>query len=294
MAELITKKVSGRKRHILVKVGMIGESQTGKTSLMVRYVQNIFAEDYIETLGVNYMNVNFMEKTIKLRNVTVTLNIWDLGGQKEYLKLMPLVCKDARALLFVFDLTRKKSLSQIREWYREARKENKEAHPFLVGAKYDLFSKKDTVYRDDITTQARRYSRAMKAPLIFTSSALGINIRKIFQLIVAKLFKLRPKLTEEKRNTEPILEWEVFWRKSTKRSKSVDQSDWTSKVSEKKEDLTEARKSRRSLSGTIAKNSNAKEEEEEDDDEEDDQMSALVLEVNNVDLGTVNIQHGIV
>jgi len=294
MAELSTKKIKGRKQHILVKVGMIGESQTGKTSLMVRYVQNIFAEDYIETLGVNYMNVNFMEKTIKLRNVTVTLNIWDLGGQKEYLKLMPLVCKDARALLFVFDLTRKKSLSQIREWYREARKENKEAHPFLVGAKYDLFSKKDTVYRDDITTQARRYSRAMKAPLIYTSSAHGINIRKIFQLIVAKLFKLRPKLTEEKRNTEPILEWEVFWRKSTKRSKSVDQSDWTSKVSEKKEDLTEARKSRRSLSGTIAKNSNAKEEEEEDDDEEDDQMSALVLEVNNVDLGTVNIQHGIV
>merc|ERR1712060_932329 len=97
----------------------------------------------------------------------------------------------------------------------------------------------------------------------------------------------------EKQNTEPILEWKVFWKQGTKRSKSVDQSDWSSKLSEKKEDLTGARRSRHSQSGTIAKKPNAKEEKEEDD-EEDDQMSALVLEVNNVDLGTVNIQHGIV
>jgi len=292
MAELSTTKLNGRKQHILVKVGMIGESQTGKTSLMVRYVQNRFAEDYMETLGVNYMNVNFMEKTIKLRNVTVTLNIWDLGGQKEYLKLMPLVCKDARALLFVFDLTRKKSLSQIREWYREARKENKEAHPFLVGAKYDLFIKKDTVYRDDVTSQARKFSRAMKAPLIYTSSAIGINIRKIFQLVVAKLFHLRPKLTEEKENTGPILEWKTYWSKGTKRSKSVDQSNWSSKQSEKKEDFTAARRGRRSLSGINVEKPVVKDEQV--DEAKDNQMSALVLEVNKADLGTVNIEHGFV
>jgi len=282
---------NGRKKHILLKVGMIGESQTGKTSIMVRYVQNIFAKEYMQTLGVHYMNVNYMEKTIKLRNVNVTLNIWDLGGQKEYLKLMPLVCKDARALLFVFDLTRKKSLTQIREWYRQARKENKEAHPFLVGAKYDLFKKEDAVFRDDITTQARRFSKAMKAPLIYTSSAHGINIREIFQLIVAKVFHLRPKLTEEKENTEPILEWKIFWTKG-KRSKSVDQSDWSSKASEKKEDLTGSRRGRHSLSGLHGKKPKAKKEKE--DEEGGDQMRSMVLEVNNVDLGTVNIQHAIV
>jgi len=289
MAELITTKVRDgqKKQHVLVKVGMIGESQTGKTSLMVRYVQNIFAEDYIETLGVNYMNVNFMEKTIKLKNVTVTLNIWDLGGQKEYLKLMPLVCKDAKALLFVFDLTRKKSLSLIREWYREARKENKNALPFLVGAKYDLFNKKDTGFRDDITAQARKFSKAMKAPLIYTSSAVGTNIRKIFQLIVAKLFHLRPKLTEEKKNTEPILEWKIFWSKSTNRSKSTDKSASSSKHSERKEDSSEIRKTGRSNSCYAKKKSKAKEEN-------DDEINALVLEVNRTELGTVNIEHAFV
>jgi GTP-binding protein of the ras superfamily involved in termination of M-phase len=289
MAELLNTKVRhGRKKeHVLVKVGMIGESQTGKTSLMVRYVQNIFAEDYIETLGVNYMNVNFMEKTIKLKNVTVTLNIWDLGGQKEYLKLMPLVCKDAKALLFVFDLTRKKSLSLIREWYREARKENKNAIPFLVGAKYDLFNKKDTFFRDDITAQARKFSKAMKAPLIYTSSAVGTNIRKIFQLVVAKLFHLRPKLTEQKKNTEPILEWKILLGKSTSRSKSTDKGVWPSKHSERKENSSEIRKTRRSHSCSAGEKSKAKEQTK-------DEMNALVLEVNKAELGTVNIEHAFV
>ena len=59
----------------MVKVGMVGDVQAGKTSLMVRYVEGNFDEDYIETLGVN-----FLEKTISLPRASVTFSIWDLGG----------------------------------------------------------------------------------------------------------------------------------------------------------------------------------------------------------------------
>ena len=58
-----------------MKVGMVGDAQVGKTSLMVRYVEGKFDEDYIETLGVN-----FMEKSIKLPRTSVTFSVWDLGG----------------------------------------------------------------------------------------------------------------------------------------------------------------------------------------------------------------------
>lgn len=54
---------------------MVGDSQIGKTSLMVKYVEGNFNEDYIQTLGVN-----FMEKTISLRKTDITFSIWDLGG----------------------------------------------------------------------------------------------------------------------------------------------------------------------------------------------------------------------
>ncbi len=71
---------------VVVKVGMVGDSQIGKTSLMVKYVEGSFDEDYIQTLGKfrnrqKFMKgVNFMEKTIAIRNTEITFSIWDLGG----------------------------------------------------------------------------------------------------------------------------------------------------------------------------------------------------------------------
>ena len=59
------------------QVGLLGDSQIGKTSLMVNYVEGMFEESYIETLGVH-----FMDKTITLKNNKITFNIWDLGGSR--------------------------------------------------------------------------------------------------------------------------------------------------------------------------------------------------------------------
>lgn len=62
-----------------------------------------------------------MEKTITLRNTEITFSIWDLGGQREFLSMLPLVCNDAVALFFMFDLSRKATLLSVKEWYRQAR-----------------------------------------------------------------------------------------------------------------------------------------------------------------------------
>ncbi|GMF19472.1 unnamed protein product [Phytophthora lilii] len=110
---------SGR-NNVVVKVGMVGDAQVGKTSLMVKYVEGKFDEDYIHTLGVN-----FMEKTIALRNTEITFSIWDLGGHREFISMLPLVCNDAVAILFMFDLSRKATLTSIKEWYRQVRSINK-------------------------------------------------------------------------------------------------------------------------------------------------------------------------
>ncbi|CAD6973032.1 unnamed protein product, partial [Tilletia controversa] len=99
------------RNSVIIKVGMVGDSQIGKTSLMVRYVEGSFNEDYIQTLGVN-----FMEKTISIRNTEITFSIWDLGGQREFVNMLPLVCNDAVAILFMFDLSRKSTLNSIKEW----------------------------------------------------------------------------------------------------------------------------------------------------------------------------------
>lgn len=137
-----------------------------------------FSEDYIQTLGVN-----FMEKAISIRNTEITFSvsiylslylspqtdkrqIWDLGGQREFVSMLPLVSNDAVAILFMFDLTRKSTLNSIKEWYRQARGFNKTAIPVLIGTKYDQFASFPREEQEEITRQAKRFSKAMHAPLV--------------------------------------------------------------------------------------------------------------------------------
>ena len=157
-----------------------------------------------------------MEKTISIRNTEITFSIWDLGGQREFVNMLPLVCNDAVAILFMFDLTRKSTLNSIKEWYRQGRGFNKTAIPFLVGTKYDHFVNFPKEDQEEISmqvstpsknaskcviaheglvpdhldsaagffanwnfhAQARRFAKAMRASLIFSSTSHSINVQK--------------------------------------------------------------------------------------------------------------------
>jgi GTPase SAR1 family protein len=113
-----------------------------------------------------------MEKTISVRRTTITFSIWDLGGQREFVNMLPLVCNDAVAILFMFDLSRKSTLNSVKEWYRQARGFNKvgnayftchpsthpfpqTAIPFLIGTKYDTFATFPKDEQEEITKQVR-------------------------------------------------------------------------------------------------------------------------------------------
>lgn len=185
---------------VVIKVGMVGDAQIGKTSLMVKYVEGSWDEDYIQTLGVN-----FMEKTISIRNTEITFSIWDLGGQREFVNMLPLVCNDAVAILFMFDLTRKSTLNSIKEWYRQGRGFNKTAIPFLVGTKYDHFVNFPKEEQEEISLQAKRFAKAMKASLIFSSTSHSINVQKIFKIVLSKAFDLRCTIPEIENVGEPLL-----------------------------------------------------------------------------------------
>ncbi|KAK6072763.1 hypothetical protein SCUP234_09064 [Seiridium cupressi] len=180
------------RNHVVIKVGMVGDAQIGKTSLMVKYVEGSWDEDYIQTLGVN-----FMEKTISIRNTEITFSIWDLGGQREFVNMLPLVCNDAVAILFMFDLTRKSTLNSIKEWYRQGRGFNKTAIPILVGTKYDHFVNFPREDQEEISNQARRFAKAMRAALIFSSTSHSINVQKIQVLFATAQLPAGPVIGHE-------------------------------------------------------------------------------------------------
>ena len=117
-----------------------------------------------------------MEKTISIRNTEITFSIWDLGGQREFVNMLPLVCNDAVAILFMFDLTRKSTLNSIKEWYRQGRGFNKTAIPFLVGTKYDHFVNFPREDQEEISNQVCPLSTLVV--MFFLTSTLGPSFRK--------------------------------------------------------------------------------------------------------------------
>mmetsp|Transcript_14306 Transcript_14306/g.16617 ORF Transcript_14306/g.16617 Transcript_14306/m.16617 type:complete len:232 (-) Transcript_14306:347-1042(-) len=195
-------KSKSKRNSVVVKVGMVGDAQIGKTSLMVKYVEGKFDSDYIETLGVN-----FMEKSITLKNAEVTFSIWDLGGEREFISMLPLVCNDALVILFMFDLSKRATLTSIKEWYRQVRGLNKQAFAFLIGTKYDVFTKLPHDEQKEVTKQARKFAKAMKAPLIFSSASHSINVQKVFKIVFGKVFNVDPKVGVVSKLGDPILEY---------------------------------------------------------------------------------------
>ncbi len=98
-----------------------------------------------------------MEKVIEMPKGDIMFSIWDLGGQREYQHMLPIVCNEANVLLFMFDLTRKATLTSVKQWYQSARKNNKTAIPFLIGTKFDQFITQRDELIADVTRQVRTY-----------------------------------------------------------------------------------------------------------------------------------------
>ena len=98
-----------------LKLLLIGDSSVGKTSLLLRYTDNSFSDKYIATIGVE-----FKSKDITLNNNTYKIHIWDTAGQERYKSITKNFFKHAEGIIFVYDITNKKSFIEIKDfWYNE-------------------------------------------------------------------------------------------------------------------------------------------------------------------------------
>ncbi|XP_020258371.1 septum-promoting GTP-binding protein 1-like, partial [Asparagus officinalis] len=128
-------------------------------------------------------------------------------GDHSFLGHVPIACKDAVAILIMFDLTSRCTLYNAIGWYRRARKWNKAAIPILIGTKFDDFAQLPLDMQWAIVNEARAYARAMKATLFFSSATHNINVNKIFKFIVAKIFNLPWTIERNLTIGEPIIDF---------------------------------------------------------------------------------------
>lgn len=129
------------KYKYVFKIVVIGDSAVGKTSLIKKFTQGSFQEDYIETIGAQLSDYEE-----ELSGNKIKLFFWDIAGQDTFHFLRPAFYQGSRAAIIVYSLENsshgKKSLEHIDEWYNDLKSYCGEIPIILFGNKMDLVNVK--------------------------------------------------------------------------------------------------------------------------------------------------------
>ncbi|KAI8970406.1 P-loop containing nucleoside triphosphate hydrolase protein [Mycotypha africana] len=99
-------------REYLYKILVVGDLGTGKTSIIRRYVHNIFSTNYKSTIGVD-----FALKVIQWENdLIVRLQLWDIAGQERFGNMTRVYYKEALGAIVVYDVTRPQTFEGVTKW----------------------------------------------------------------------------------------------------------------------------------------------------------------------------------
>ena len=93
---------------------MVGDSAAGKTSLVLRFDQNVFSTKFVTTIGVDYR-----DKTVTLSSTPLRLQLWDTAGQERFRSLTSNFFGRADGFALAFDLTRRESFESVRGWMKD-------------------------------------------------------------------------------------------------------------------------------------------------------------------------------
>lgn len=183
----------------LFKILLIGSSNVGKSSIMTRYVDNIFCESYISTIGVD-----FKIKTLEVNNKIIKLQVWDTAGQERFRSITSSYYRGASCIIVVFDLSDINSFTDAIEiWLDEIKKNNEKTGSnsmvYIVGNKLDKKINKDKI---DINMIKYRLEKLGLGELNYleVSAKNNINIEHLFESLSEKLMKRHHMISEEKNN----------------------------------------------------------------------------------------------
>ena len=128
-----------KKQIIDIELILLGDISVGKSSILGRYIDNSFTENYQCTLQVETKS-----KVIDIDlNTSVKMNIWDTVGQEKYRNLTRQYFRNCHGAIIVFDLTRKDSFDGVQKWIEELEDYSSNIPILIVGNKSDLINERE-------------------------------------------------------------------------------------------------------------------------------------------------------
>ena len=167
-----------------LKICLLGDGAVGKTSLIRRFVEDEFRDEYLLTIGTKTSKKRLIVKKPEFqRDIHVTLIIWDIMGQISFRKLLhPTYLKGARGAILVCDLTRKETLEHLDDWIDSLYVEGKVVPSVFVGNKCDLVDK-HTFSKAEIESVASAYD----SPFYVTSAKTGDHVEEAFHNLAERI-----------------------------------------------------------------------------------------------------------
>ena len=177
-----------------LKILVIGDVGTGKTSLVNRIVYNNFTEKYKATIGCE-----FGLKIMDINGEAVRIQLWDLAGQDRLGAISRLYCRDASGALVISDMTREDTIDKAAEWKAAVEGNVKTADSsnipmILCLNKYDMIESEDRRAKLDLGEISNRYGYV---DTFHTSAKTGMNANEALERLVRQVLRsYQPKNNE--------------------------------------------------------------------------------------------------
>jgi Ras-related protein Rab-1A len=182
----------------LFKLLLIGNSSVGKSSLLFRFVENVWDDSFVPTIGVD-----FKLKTLEVNGKKVKLQIWDTAGQERFKNITASYYRGGNGVLVVYDITERESFDNLTSWLIEIEKNaNKNVYKLLIGNKCDLEDKRKVTYQE-----GKDFAESNGMKFIETSAKDNTKVQEAFELLTSEIMKSavnKDKGMEKKDNTKQI------------------------------------------------------------------------------------------
>lgn len=173
--------------HHVFKLVIIGESGVGKSSLLLRFANNLFPEMHSATVGIDSII-----RTITVDGERVKLQIWDTAGQERFRLITSSYYRDVDGVIVVYDVTDMNSFISAKYWLQEVQENCREATRLLVGNKNE-----NPALKIVPTRKAKSFAELYEMEFIEASAMESNNVEKLFAKIALSM--LRKKSLEQSR-----------------------------------------------------------------------------------------------
>ena len=169
---------------IVYKLLLLGESSVGKTSIILRYIENTFNESDISTCGIDVKC-----KYVSSEDKKIRLDIWDTAGQERFRGLTKNYFRGGHGFIFVYDITNKESFDKLKGWMKDAKEKIQNDESFkmiVVGNKKDCEDKRKIDYQT-----LKQFGEENNVLYMEVSAKTGEGVDKLFNVFVLELLKYR-------------------------------------------------------------------------------------------------------